>query len=189
MKTVKLCTRPIPHPLLVLICLAATFWGGCKEDTEEPIEEVEADFIYFDDETLEDVYFHQVSYDHPTILVFTNLKTATNSVYFHQCVNVKEVQFPNLVSIGDKNAGNPYFYFHQNQGLEKVEAPKLTTVYGYLYCYGNSLLDLSTGICGIADVYPRGDPDDSIHCSDASVTIVGNANNDACFLAVVHLCK
>lgn len=189
MKTVKLSTSPIPHSLFVLICLAATVWVGCKDDIEEPIEEVEADYIHIDDTTLQDVYFHQTSYDHPTIVVFPNLKTATNSVYFHQCVNIKEVQFPNLVSIGDVNAGNPYFYFHQNQRLEKVEAPKLTTVYGYVYLYGNSSLDLSTGICGIADVYPRGDPNDKINCFDASIDVVGNANNKTCFSAVVHLCN
>ena len=189
MKTAKPNALPAPHLLFVLVCLVGTFWGGCREDVEEAIEEVEADSIYIYDTTLEDVYFHQVSYDHPTILIFPNLETATNSVYFHQCVNIKEVQFPNLVSIGDMNAINPYFYFHQNMALEKVEAPKLTTVYGYLYCYGNSSLDLSRGICGIAEIYPRGDPDDDVHCSDAYVAVVGNANNNTCFSAKVHLCN
>ena len=188
MKIFKLYAPLILHPLFVPICLAVTFWGCCKEDIEEPIEEVEADSIYINDVTLKDAYFHQVSYDRPTIVIFPNLTAATSSVYFHQCINIKEVQFPNLVSVGDMNAGNPYFYFHQNQGLEKVEAPKLTTVYGYVYFYGNSSLDLSTGICGITDIYPRGDPD-QIDCSDASVSIVGNANNNRCFSALVHLCN
>lgn len=187
MKTVKLCTPAIPHAWVVLICLAATFLGACKGDIEELIKE-DGDVVYINDVILEDVYYHQISYDKPTILIFRNLKRATNSVYFHKCVNIKEVQFPNLVSIGDMNAGNPYLYFHQNQGLEKLEAPKLTTVYGYLYFWGNSSLDLSTGICGIADIYPRGDPDGT-DCFDPSVNIVGNANNDACTSVVLHFCN
>jgi len=182
MKAFKLFAPSFPRPLFVLISLVATFCVGCNEDNEE------TDTIYIDDPALEDVYYHQVSYDRPTILIFRNLTTATNSVYFHQCVNIKEVQFPNLVSIGDMNAVNPYFYFHQNQGLEKVKAPKLTTVYGYVYAYGNSSLDLSNGICGITDLYPHGDPD-QIDCSDPSVNLVGNANNEKCFNAMLHLCN
>ncbi|MEX1241397.1 MAG: hypothetical protein WEB30_16870 [Cyclobacteriaceae bacterium] len=188
MKILKLYPSHLHHRLFVVLCLAATFWACCKEDFEEPIEEVEADYVYFEEATLKDVSYHEISYDRPTILVFPNLTAATNSVYFHKCVNIKEVQFPNLVSVGDIDSGNPYIYFHQNEGLQKVKAPKLTTVYGYAYFYGNSSLDLSTGICEIADIYPRGDPKDELHCSDASVTIVGNANNDRCFSAVVHLC-
>ena len=139
MKTVKLCTPAIPHAWFVLICLAVAFLGSCKEDLEEIVKE-EGDVVYNNAVTLEDVYYHQVSYDKPTILIFPNLKRATNSVYFHKCVNIKEVHFPNLVSIGDMNAINPYLYFHQNEGLGKLKAPKLTTVYGYLYFWGNSSL-------------------------------------------------
>jgi hypothetical protein len=187
MNTVKVYKSAIRHAGVVLICLAAVLCEGCKEDFDEIIKE-DGDVVYINDVVLEDVYYHQISYDKPTILVFRNLKRATNSVYFHQCVNIKEVQFPNLVSIGDIKAGNPYLYFHQNQGLEKVKAPKLTTVYGYLYFYGNSSLDLSTGICRITDVYPRGDPDGAM-CADPSVNIVGNANNDACTSLELHSCN
>jgi hypothetical protein len=122
MKTVKLCRLVKPNAWVVMICLAATFLAACKEDLEELIKE-EGDVVYNNAVTLEDVYYHQVSYDKPTILIFPNLKRATNSVYFHQCVNIKEVHFPNLVSIGEMNAGNPYLYFHQNEGLEKLKAP------------------------------------------------------------------
>ena len=187
MKTVKLCTPAIPHAWFVLICLAVTFLGSCKEDLEELVKE-EGDVIYNNAVTLEDVYYHQVSYDKPTILIFPNLKRATNSVYFHKCVNIKEVHFPNLVSIGDMNAINPYLYFHQNEGLEKLKAPKLTTVYGYLYFWGNSSLDLSAGICGITNVYPRGNPDET-DCSDPSVHMVGNATNDICAPVELHFCN
>jgi len=187
MKTVKLCRLVIPHAWVVRICLVATFLGACKEDLDELIKE-EGDVIYVNAVILEDVYYHQVSYDKPTILIFRNLKRATNSVYFHQCVNIKEVHFPNLVSIGDMNAGNPYLYLHQNEGLEKLKAPELTTVYGYLYFSGNSSLDLSTGICGIADVYPRGNPDET-DCSNPSVYMVGNATNDICAPVVLHFCN
>jgi hypothetical protein len=45
----------------------------------------------------------------------------TDSVYFRQCVNIKEVHFPNPVSIGDMNAGNPNLYFRQNEGLKRIE--------------------------------------------------------------------
>lgn len=177
-------TLLLSRSLFGLICLSATVWVGCSDD----IEEVEADVIYIDDATLEDVYYHQVRYDRPTILVFSNLTVATNSVYFHQCVNIKEVQLPKLVSVGGSDAINPYLYFHQNEGLEKVKAPELTTVYGYVYFYGNSALDLSTGICGVADIYPRGEPA-QIDCSDPYVHITGNANNNGCFDAAVHTCN
>ena len=186
MKTVKLCIRVLPHALVFLICLAATYLSACKEELEEIIKE-DGDVVYNNAVTLVDVYYHQVKYDKPKILVFPNLKKVTNSVYFHQCVNIKEVQFPNLVSIGEMKAGNPHLYFHQNEGLEKVKAPKLTTVYGYLYFWGNSSLDLSTGICGIKDVYPRGNPDES-DCSNPTVHFVGNATNDICAPVVLHFC-
>ncbi len=187
MKTVKLWTLTIPHGWFILICLAVTFLGSCKEDLEEIIKE-DGDVIYNNAVTLQDVNYHEISYDKPTILIFPNLKIATNSVYFHKCVNIKEVHFPNLVSIGDMNAGNPYLYFHENQGLEKIKFPKLTTVYGYLYFWGNSSLDLSTGICGITDVYPRGNPDGT-NCSNPSVHMVGNATNDICAPVELHFCN
>jgi hypothetical protein len=188
MKTLNLYSSNLHHRLFVVICLVAIFCGSCKEDIEKPIEEVEADYVYIDDAILKDVYFHEVIYDRPTILVFPNLTAATNSVYFHMCANIKEVRFPKLVSVGDVDSSNPYFYFHQNQGLQKVVAPKLTTVYGYVYFYGNPSLDLSTGICEIEDIYPHGDPKGQAWCSNASATIVGNAKNDGCFSAMVHLC-
>ena len=181
MKTLKFCTLRRPHPALVLI-LAATLCNGCDEADEE------ANTIFINNTTLEDASYHQVNYDHPTILIFPNLTTVTNFIYFHQCVNIKEVHFPNLVSIGDENAINPLLYFHQNQGLEKVEAPKLTTVYGYVYIYGNSSLDVSRGICGITDIYTRGDPDE-LGCLDPYVLITGNANNEKCFTETLHLCN
>jgi hypothetical protein len=183
MKTFKIYTLRAPRPAFVLI-LAAALWIGCKEDEDE----VDANTILMDATTLEDVYYHQINYDRPTILIYRNLTTATNSVYFHQCVNIKEVRFPNLVSIGDENAINPYFYFHQNEGLEKVEAPKLKAVYGYVYFHGNLSLDLSSGICGIADIYTRGDPDE-FSCLDPYVEISGNANNVKCFTETLHLCN
>ena len=181
MKTLKVFTLRGLHPAFVLI-LAASLLSGCDEDN------VEANTIFINDSILEDAYYHQVSYDDPTILIFPNLTTATNSIYFHQCVNIKEVHFPNLVSIGDENAINPYFYFHKNLGLEKVEAPKLTTVYGYVYFHGNASLDLSGGICGITDVYPRGDPD-QIDCHDPQIEISGNAKNEKCFSETLHFCN
>ena len=116
MKTLKLCTLRKPHPVLVLI-LAATLWNGCDEADEE------TNTIFVNDTTLENVYYHQVSYERPTILIFPKLTTATNSIYFHQCVNIKEVHFLNLVSIGDENAGNPYIYFHQNEAWKRCKLP------------------------------------------------------------------
>ena len=186
MKTVKLCTRAIRHTSVVLICTCLILLGGCKGEFDDIIKE-DGDVVYINDVILENVNYHEISYDKPTVLIFRNLQKATNSVYFHKCVNIKEVHFPKLVSIGEVDAINPYLYFHQNQGLEKVVAPKLKTVYGYLYFWGNSSLDLSTGICKIGDVYPRGDPD-GVHCADPSVNIVGNANNDACTSIVLHFC-
>src|SRR5687768_13742494 len=109
MKAANLCTLAITHSWFVLICLAVTFLSSCKEDLEEIIKE-EGDVVYNNAVTLQDVNYHEISYDKPTILNFPNLKIATNSVYFHKCVNIKEVHFPNLVSIGDMNAGNPYLY-------------------------------------------------------------------------------
>ena len=181
MKTLRLCPLRKPHPAIVLI-LSATLMSGCDEADED------ANTIVNNNTTLVDVLYHQVSYDRPTILIFPKLTTVKNSIYFHQCVNIKEVHFPNLVSIGDENAINPFFYFHQNEGLKKVDAPNLTTVYGYVYFYGNSSLDLSKGICGITDIYTRGDPDD-FSCLDPYVATVGNANNEKCFSEILHLCN
>lgn len=180
MKTVKPFALLFCNPVLVLI-FAATFIGCDEEDDN-------VDTIYIDDPSLEDVYYHQVSYDRPTILIFRNLTEATNSVYFHQCVNIREVHFPKLLSIGDVNSINPYLYFHQNEGLEKVDAPKLRVVYGYVYAMNNSLLDFSKGVCAIEDMYPRGEPD-AVDCYDPSVNIAGNANNEMCFSAIMHSCN
>ena len=181
MKTLERCPLLRRDPLFVLI-VAAALWSSCDEADEE------ANTIFINDTTLEDANYHQIKYDRPTILIFPNLTTATNSIYFHQCVNIKEVHFPNLVSIGNENAINPYIYFHQNEGLEKVEAPKLKTVYGYVYFHGNSSLDLSNGICGISDIYARGDPDE-FNCLDPYVEISGNADNTKCFSETLHLCN
>ena len=115
METVKLCTLTIPHGWFILICLAVAFLGSCKEDLEEIIKE-DGDVIYNNAVTLQDVDYHQISYDKPTILIFPNLKRATNSVYFHKCVNIKEVHFPNLVSIGDMNAVTPTYIFTKIRG-------------------------------------------------------------------------
>lgn len=107
MKISKACKFLMNYHAFILISPAATFSGGCKEE----IEEDENNTIFFDDVTLEDVSFHQIAYDRPTILVFPNLTTATNSIYFHQCVNIKEVRIPNLVSVGGPNAINPTCIF------------------------------------------------------------------------------
>ena len=180
MKTLKPFMMPVHYPVLVLI-FVATFLSCDEEDDK-------VDTIYIDDPSIEDVYYHQVSYDRPTILIFRNLTEATNSVYFHQCVNIKEVHFPKLLSIGDENSINPYLYFNYNEGLEKVDAPKLRVVYGYVYAAGNSLLDFSNGVCAIEDMYPRGNPN-SIDCYDPYVNITGNANNEMCFSAIMHSCN
>jgi hypothetical protein len=181
MKTLNLLNLRTNALVLVLVL---AFCCGCDEIDED----VTTDYAYNNAVSLVDVYYHQVKYDRPTILVFPNLTTATNSVYFHQCVNIKEVQFPKLTSIGEADAVNPYFYFHKNEGLEKVVAPKLTTVYGYLYFWGNSSLELTDGICAITDVYPRGHPG-QIDCADPRVDIAGNANNDICCAVNLHRCN
>jgi hypothetical protein len=176
--------------LIVLIGIAGTFLGGCSEDMEvaETEVEVDADTIFIDDVILEDVYYHETSFDSPTILIFPNLTTATHSVYFHLCTNIREVRFPSLVSVGSENSINPYFYFHKNEGLKRIYAPELATVFGYVYAQGNLSLDVSRGICAIADVYPRGKPGDSL-CSHAWIDIAGNKNNDICFSAILHECN
>jgi hypothetical protein len=102
------------------------------------------------DATLDNVYYHQVSFLQPTKLVFPNLTSVNGYVYFHQNVNLVEVEFPALTQTGE------YFYAHGNQSLEKISAPALQTVHRYLYVANHqSLTELN--ICALAQILPGED--------------------------------
>ena len=142
--------------------------------------------ITIEDITLEDVSYHKTSFDIPTTIVFSNLTIISESIYFHQCKNIKRVEFPKLTTVGSSEAGNPYVYFHQNEGLEFIEAPELTSVYGYVYLWQNTLLDASETLCSLEDIFPRGSGSD---CADASLTVNGNTNDQFCSSPTVHTCN
>lgn len=101
--------------------------------------------IEITDATLENVFYHQVSFSVPTKLVFTNLTSVSGYVYFHQNPNLIGVDFPVLTQTGR------YFYVSGNQSLESVKAPILNTVHDYLYVAGNTaLIDLQ--VCNLANI-------------------------------------
>jgi hypothetical protein len=108
--------------------------------------------VYVNDVTLDNVYYHQVSFQQPTKLVFSNLTSVGGYVYFHQNVNLVEVEFPLLTQTGQ------YFYCHGNQSLEKMSAPELHTVHQYLYVASNQSLN-ELNICALAQILPDGDFD------------------------------
>ncbi|MEO6358657.1 MAG: cadherin repeat domain-containing protein [Ferruginibacter sp.] len=111
--------------------------------------------IEITDATLPTIYYHQTNFTTPTKLVFTNLTTVNGYVYFHQDVNLVEVDFPLL-----KNCdGN--FYFNENTSLQKISAPFLNTVRDYLYVAGNTSLT-QLDVCNLTQILPSAsNPDPS----------------------------
>jgi hypothetical protein len=116
---------------------------------DEPITTIE-----ITDTTLENIYYHQNSFISPTKLVFKNLTSVSGNIYFHQNINLVEVDLPLLENTGD------YVYFHENSSLEIINAPNLTTVVNYLYVNGNHLLK-ELNICNISEFSQTGDFTDS----------------------------
>ncbi|WP_299123626.1 T9SS type A sorting domain-containing protein [uncultured Winogradskyella sp.] len=124
--------------------------------------------IEITDTTLDNVYYHQNSFTEPTKLVFTNLTSVSGSIYFHQNVNLVEVDFPLLQNAGSSiyfhqnlslvevdfpllESTGSYFYFNGNLSLEIINAPNLTSVTRYLSVSGNeSLLELN--ICNLTEI-------------------------------------
>jgi hypothetical protein len=113
--------------------------------TDVAVEAVQT--IEITDATLDNVYYHMVSFAQPTKLVFTNLTSVGGYVYFHQNVNLVEAEFPALTETGG------YFYCYGNQSLTKASAPALQTVHGYLYVsHHNALTELN--VCELAQILP-----------------------------------
>jgi hypothetical protein len=107
--------------------------------------------IEITDTTLENIYYHQNnSFITPTKLVFTNLTSVNGYVYFHNNVNLVEIDFPLLDNIGSS------FYFNGNQSLEIVNAPNLNTIYEYLYVSVNPILE-TLNICSLTQILPNPD--------------------------------
>ncbi|MEO1031593.1 MAG: cadherin domain-containing protein [Bacteroidota bacterium] len=110
--------------------------------------------IEIDDTTLDNVYYHQdQSFISPTKLVFTNLTSVNGYVYFHENINLVEIDFPVLESTGS------YFYLNNNPSLEIVNASNLNTVYDYLYVSQNAKLE-ALNICSLEQILPASDDDD-----------------------------
>jgi len=103
--------------------------------------------VQISDTNLSTLYYHQTNFATPTKLVFTNLTSVNGPVYFHQDVNLVEVDFPVLQTV------NGYFYFYQNVSLQKIIAPNLTTVGDYLYVEGNTALT-QLDICNLKQIIP-----------------------------------
>jgi len=104
--------------------------------------------IEITDATMENVYYHQANFTVPTKLVFTNLTAVSGMVYFHQNINLVEVDFPLLEQTGK------YFYCHGNPSLETVKAPNLNTVHSYLYFNRNTSLT-TLEVCGLQQILPE----------------------------------
>ena len=77
--------------------------------------------------------------------MFTNLTSVNGYVYFHNNINLVEVDFPLLDNIGS------YFYFNGNTSLEVVNAPNLTSISDNLYISGNSSLQ-QLNICNLEGI-------------------------------------
>ena len=97
------------------------------------------------DATLENIYYHQDSFTEPTKLVFTNLTSVSGSVYFHENINLVELDFPLLQDTGS------YFSVNGNSSLEIVNAPNLTSIVDYLYVSGNTSLQ-ELNICSLTEI-------------------------------------
>jgi hypothetical protein len=126
--------------ILNLLIFNLTFGSNCSSDlNNNPV------IVEITDSTLENIYYHQASFTEPTKLVFTNLTSVSGSVYFHENVNLVEVDFPLLQDTGS------HFYVNGNSSLEVVNAPNLNTVANYLYISGNSSLQ-ELNICGLMEI-------------------------------------
>ena len=101
--------------------------------------------IEITDTELSSINYHQNSFDSPTKLVFSNLSSVEEIVYFHQNVNLVAVEFPQLTTVGS------YVYFHGNEDLESISAPILHTVRGYLYANQNSSLEIFD-VCALTNI-------------------------------------
>jgi hypothetical protein len=66
-------------------------------------------------------------------------------IYFHNNINLVEVDFPLLDNIGS------YFYVNGNQSLKIVNAPSLDTVYDYLYVSINQTLE-ELNVCSLSQI-------------------------------------
>lgn len=129
----------------ITLLTTVLFYVVLHGSTPSNLEDSYLNIIEINDQTLEEVYYHQISFQQPTKLVFTNLTSVDGDVYFHQNHNLVEVEFPLLKTTGE------YFYFHQNTDLKVINAPNLTSVGGYLYVYGHSLLE-ELNICNLQEV-------------------------------------
>ena len=112
--------------------------NGLDDDCDGEIDEDCGNIIYIDDESLENIYHHQEVYEEPTTIIYRNLTSLSGFIYFHQNVNIVDVQIPLLENVGR------YVYLHQNENFENLSIPELVSVGEYFYANGNlSLVELS----------------------------------------------
>lgn len=112
----------------------------------------EYNIVEISDTTLNEVYYHKISYNNPTKLIFNNLTTVEGKVNFRENYNLVGVEFPLL----ERTSG--HFAFHGNNDLQELHAPKLATVYEFLYiANNNSLIDLD--VCNLTEILPLDDFD------------------------------
>jgi len=109
------------------------------------VEVENINIIEITDTTLENVNYHQNNFTGPTKLVFTNLTTVKEFIFFNQNSNLIGIEFPKLIQTGS------YFYISGNQSLESVKAVNLNTLKDYLYVEGNQKLT-ELRICGLKDI-------------------------------------
>ncbi|HEY6143687.1 MAG TPA: cadherin domain-containing protein, partial [Flavobacterium sp.] len=121
--------------------------------------------IEITDTTLDNVIYHQTSFTGPTKLVFTNLTSVKEYIYFHQNTNLISVEFPVLTQAGG------YFYANENQSLESIKAPQLTTIKEYIHVVGNKNLK-TLEICGLKEIIKPRTPAYYIYNNTASVDAV-----------------
>jgi len=140
--------------LLIFICSVCAFASESRTTAVNVIEITDA--------TLDRVYYHQINFPVPTKIVFTNLTSVEGSVYFHQNINLVEVDFPLLEQTGQ-------FYFYGNTSLQTVVAPHLNTVHNYLSFHGNTSLT-TLNVCGLQQILPANGNETSLYYHIANNT-------------------
>jgi hypothetical protein len=112
------------------------------------------------DDTLSSVYYHNINFNVPAKIVFTNLKVVEGMVYFYHNYYLEGVEFPQLEKIG----GN--LYVDGNNSLKSIFAPKISIVHDYIYISGNRNLT-HLDICNLTAILPsNGGPETYYYIKD-----------------------
>lgn len=109
--------------------------NGIDDNCDGNVDETCGNVVYITEQTLENIYYHKEVYDEPTTLIFENLTTVPGYVYFYQCENIVDVQFPQLETVGR------YIYLNGNINFLESQFPVLSSIGEYVYISLNDSLE------------------------------------------------